>query len=309
MKEYSPLVSVIINCFNGEAFLKEAIESVIKQSYKNYEIIFFNNQSTDSSLKIAKSFNNKKIRIFNARKHTNLGKARNQAISFARGDLFAFLDCDDAWLEDKLFYQVNEFRDADVGLVISNCIYKEQFLEKLAFRNKFQKGYLFKDLFLNYFVMLPTLIIRKEAFFDLGDGFNNNFYFCEDPDLVMRLASKWKLACVNKPLAIYRMHDNNLTSKNPELLLQESYETYTNLLKYLKKNNSPLLEWAILNKDYFSVITSSYWGLFYSHWKNNNSIKALKTFKSIKGNLLRKIIMAFLVFFPYSFFLAIKRKI
>ena len=77
----SPLVSIIMNCYNSESFLKEAIESVIFQTYQNWELIFWDNQSTDNSSEILKSFNDSRITYIYAPSHTRLFHARNEAIN------------------------------------------------------------------------------------------------------------------------------------------------------------------------------------------------------------------------------------
>ena len=92
-----PLVSIIINCFNGEQFLRETIESVINQTYPNWEMIFWVNQSTDSSADIVNSYEDPRIRYIYASEHTSLGKARSLAIKEARGEYISFLDSDDMW--------------------------------------------------------------------------------------------------------------------------------------------------------------------------------------------------------------------
>ena len=91
-----------MNCFNGDSYLKEAVNSVIKQSYKNWELIFWNNKSTDKSLEIISKFKDKRIKIFNSLIFTNLGEARRNAFKNATGDYLAFLDVDDIWYEKKL---------------------------------------------------------------------------------------------------------------------------------------------------------------------------------------------------------------
>ena len=90
-------ISVIINCLNGQEFLNEAIESVLNQTYTNWEIVFLDNCSTDKSIEIVKNFNNDKIKIFKSDKYLVCGEARNLAISKATGEYIAFLDCDDIW--------------------------------------------------------------------------------------------------------------------------------------------------------------------------------------------------------------------
>jgi glycosyltransferase involved in cell wall biosynthesis len=90
----SPLVSIIMNCFNGEKYLKEAIDSVYEQSYDNWEIVFWDNGSSDNSASIAKSYD-KKLKYYYTKNTLPLGKARNLALNEARGDYVAFSDFND----------------------------------------------------------------------------------------------------------------------------------------------------------------------------------------------------------------------
>ena len=122
-----PLVSVIINCFNGEMYLREALNSVIAQTYKNWEIIFWDNQSTDQSAGIFKSYNDIRLKYYYASSYTSLYQARNYAIKKCNGEFIAFLDSDDWWTSEKLETQMNLFEDKEVGLVYSNYyIYNEE---------------------------------------------------------------------------------------------------------------------------------------------------------------------------------------
>ena len=119
-----PLVSVVINCFNGEKYLKEAVDSVINQTYKNWEIIFWDNQSTDKSAEIFKSYQDKRLKYYLATSHTKiLYEARNNALKKTNGDFIAFLDVDDWWLPDKLEQQIPLFSDSVVGLVYGKLWY------------------------------------------------------------------------------------------------------------------------------------------------------------------------------------------
>ena len=94
MLEENISVSIIMNCFNGEEFLVEAIDSVFNQTYTDWEIIFFDNASTDGSREIAKSYGSK-LKYFRINKTVPLGEARNKAITNASGKYLAFLDCDE----------------------------------------------------------------------------------------------------------------------------------------------------------------------------------------------------------------------
>ena len=116
-----PLISIIINCHNGSKYLRESIQSIIDQTYNNYEIIFWDNLSTDNSLDIARSFNNSKVKIFKSKKFTSLGSARNSAVMKAQGLWIAFLDCDDVWspfmLQEKVELINSISANDNVGII------------------------------------------------------------------------------------------------------------------------------------------------------------------------------------------------
>ena len=96
------LISVIINCYNGEKYVKNAIQSVIRQKYQNWELIFWDNQSTDNSKKIFKSFSDERLKYFYSENNTTLYEARNNASKIAKGEYIGFIDCDDEWYDDYL---------------------------------------------------------------------------------------------------------------------------------------------------------------------------------------------------------------
>ena len=128
-----PLVSVIINCFNGEKYLNEAVESVLDQNYKNWEIIFFDNNSTDNSCSILKEYKDKRIKYFKSKSKLTLYKARNLAIKKAKGKLISFLDVDDWWVKSKLNKQVKFFiKNKNVSVLYSNIyVYNEKKNQKM----------------------------------------------------------------------------------------------------------------------------------------------------------------------------------
>jgi len=206
-----PLVSIIMNCYNGEEFLQEAIESVQAQTYKNWELIFWDNQSTDKSAEIFKKYNNPRLKYFYAPEHTLLSEARNKAIGHSSGEFLAFLDVDDWWAQDKLEKQIPLFKDEDVGLVYSNYWYvlngkniKYPYSKKIL-----PKGWCIDDILKNYCVGLLTITVRSKIFKILNNGFNPKYYAIEDFDFVLNLSKSWKIDCVQTPLAYFRHHENN----------------------------------------------------------------------------------------------------
>ena len=132
-----PLVSIIMNCYNGETYLQESINSVLSQTYKNWEIIFWDNQSNDKSVKIFKDYKDGRLKYYLAASHIEiLYKVRNYALKKANGEFIAFLDVDDWWLPEKLEKQIPLFDDPEVGLVYGNvwCFLKKQIKKKFIKR-------------------------------------------------------------------------------------------------------------------------------------------------------------------------------
>ncbi len=227
---HEPKVSVIMNCFNSDKYLSEAIESVFNQTYKDWEIIFWNNQSTDNSAEIAKSFEGK-LKYFRGDKFLPLGAARNEATKKADGEYIAFLDCDDVWLAQKLERQIRLFQDdPGLGLAYSNF----QIIDKLGHvlrngeDNLLYKGRVFERLLKECFILWSSVVIKRSVLDDIGN-FDSSFNIAEDLDILLRLTYKYKVDYIQEPLVKYRVHESNYT-RNRALVFKESYELYSRLL-------------------------------------------------------------------------------
>jgi glycosyltransferase involved in cell wall biosynthesis len=211
-----PTVSIIMNCYNGEEFLREAIDSVYGQTYTDWEIILWDDASTDSTPEIANSYD-ERLRYFKGQKSKSLGEARNHALEMVRGDFIAFLDQDDIWLPEKLSLQIPLFSlDAEVGIVIGNVLNRRNLSDKPKYSrtNIPPSGYVYKDLVKNYIISIPTAVIRKSTLLLLEYWFDPRFNMIEEYDLFLRISLIAKLRYIDKVIAIYRTHSNNLSSKN-----------------------------------------------------------------------------------------------
>ena len=211
------LISIIMNCHNGEAFLNEAIQSVLKQKYKKWEMIFWNNNSTDNSEKVFKSYRDKRLRYYFRKKKVSLYKSRNSAIKKAKGEFIAFLDVDDIWLPNKLSLQVKKFRDPNVGLVYGKClkVHKNSFFgrRQLITPGNLPEGYVTKDLLKSYNVGLLTIMLRKK-FLNKNKVFKTQYNYLGDLDFVLRFSLKYKFAAVQEIIGIYRQHENQMQKKH-----------------------------------------------------------------------------------------------
>lgn len=214
-----PKVSVIMNCFNCSEYLREAIDSVYAQTFEDWEIIFWDNASMDNSAEIAKSYD-ERLRYFRGEETVPLGKARNLAIEKARGEYIAFLDCDDIWLPEKIEKQIPLFeQNSKVGLVFCDTfLFNNKGKSRQIYKNnKPPKGRIFRELLLNYFLYMQTVVIRKDALNTLSEWFDERLTMNEEADLFIRLAYNWEADYVDEPLAKWRVHDKSLTWNKKEL--------------------------------------------------------------------------------------------
>ena len=237
MKNKEKLVSVILNCHNGEQFLKEALDSVINQTYKNWELIFWDNQSNDKSKSILQSFKNKKFKYFKSKKFTSLYVARNLAIKKTKGEFISFIDADDTWERDKLEVQIKYFTDKNVALVYGNLwIKREPSKKKKLFINyKIQQGYIYQNLIQNYNIGILTTVIRRKYLKKFNKVFIEKYNIIGDFDFFLRLSKKYKFKAIQKPVATYRIHDKNYSILNKDLEAKE-------LEVWLKKNRRNLTD-------------------------------------------------------------------
>ena len=213
-----------MNCYNGEKYLKEAIDSVRAQTYPNWEIIFWDNASTDNSAHIAQSYQDERLKYFSGKTTVPLGHARNLAIDESRGEFIAFLDSDDLWLPEKLAKQAPLFNDNEVSLVYSDVNYFNQINEirRLYALRKPYRGYCFQNLLTDYCLCLSTCMIRRSSLDTLDTWFDESLKVCEESDLFLRMGLKSKIDFIPDVLAMYRVHDENWTSRDPDLIILES---------------------------------------------------------------------------------------
>lgn len=230
-----PLVSVIMNCYNSSEYLREAIDSVFSQTYKNWEIIFWDNQSTDQSAEIFKSYSDERCKYFYAPEHTLLGEARNLAVAKAKGEWLAFLDCDDIWFPEKLIRQVEIINEegSDLGLVYGKAeiLVTEEGKQK-SFGKKMKhhkstnlpEGHIFSKLLLSNFIPFVSGLVRKEFFSNIG-GINPSYKVAEDYDMFLKICFSSKVRALHQSCCAYRVHGNNITHSHRHLGYIESIQT------------------------------------------------------------------------------------
>ncbi|BAU64179.1 glycosyl transferase family protein [Stanieria sp. NIES-3757] len=210
-----PKVSVIIPSFNCAKYISQAIESVINQTYKNYEIIVIDDGSTDNTQAIIKPYLNK-IRYFY---QTNQGvsEARNRGLDLARGELIAFLDADDLFLPHKLQEQVAIFeQQPKIGIVNSGFrVIKENGDAVMDVEPWHEIPDLTPEVWLLHKPVLPSAMMFRREWFDRVGGFNTRFFSSEDVEVTLRMVIQGCQGTWLPKITIkYRRHQNSVTWKS-----------------------------------------------------------------------------------------------
>lgn len=209
-----PTVSVIMNCFNCVRYLREALDSVCAQTYKDFEVVFWDNLSTDGSMEIAKQY---PVRFFSNTSLLPLGESRNLAIAQAQGKYIAFLDCDDAWLPTKLEKQIALLEShPELALVYSDCyhINAKGIIQRTSFSgtSRPQRCHIFNALFAANFIPMVTAIARRDRLPAFAYGFD----IAEEYDVWLKMAAYFEFDYIDEPLAMYRTYPENTSSTRRE---------------------------------------------------------------------------------------------
>jgi len=227
-KEKTPFISVIMNCHNSEKYLREAINSVYNQTYKNWEIIFWDNYSSDNSALIASQYD-ENLKYFKSNKFTSLYTARNSAINQSNGDIIAFLDCDDIWLPDKLMRQVAVLSDEYPLIYGGYEIIDQSGNTKGIVENAIHTGLITNFLLKKNSISIGCVLIKSNLIKEYK--FDPYYELLGDYDLWIRLSKNSKFLALDGILEYCRYHGENISEIKKDLWLKERRYFY---LKFLK---------------------------------------------------------------------------
>ena len=187
------LVSIIINCFNGEKFLSKTLLSVLDQTYKNFEVIFVDNCSTDQSAAIFKKIKDKRFKYFKTKKKIKLYEARNFALKKIKGKFISFLDADDWWDKEFLNSRILFFLSSNqYGFSFSNCYhyYENKKKFEVFYKGKLPSGSILDNLLKYYFIKNSSIIIKSNLIKNFK--FNPHYNIIGDYDLMIRISKNLK---------------------------------------------------------------------------------------------------------------------
>jgi glycosyltransferase involved in cell wall biosynthesis len=205
-----PLISVVMPTYNHGRYIREAIASVLAQTYENLELIIVDNHSTDETSKYVDAFNDGRIQYVKYENNGIIAASRNYGVLLSHGDLIAFIDSDDVWLEQKLEAQLEHISAPGVACVSTDFIpigERQHCKKHLSFSaNELFKEYSYEQVALGNPVMTSSAMINRSSFDETG-GFDENpdYRFIEDWELWLRISRLGAVRVMARPLIKYRV--------------------------------------------------------------------------------------------------------
>ena len=315
-----PEVSVIMSAYNDERFIREAVESILNQTFKDFEVIIINDGSTDNTGEVLGSFKDERIKVIN-QDNMGVSKSRNKAIELSKGEYVAMIDADDISLPKRLEKQVNfldEHKDTGfVGTAAESIDEKGDVLYTIPCiedNETIQKTLLEKNCFIHSSVMF-----RRKAF-EKVSGYRNEIKYVEDYDLALRISEYYRIYNLKEILCKYRLNKEGVSfskhrqQNNYALLVRylakerraardENLEAnFKKIIGRLDKDNSivpNLLSWWHKS----CLLSKHYYGIGCIHLYKGDLKRARGYFfRSLKYNLcnIKAYICSFLTLLPFS---------
>lgn len=210
-------ISVVMSVYNGERYLVEAIDSILNQTYSDFEFIIINDCSTDKTAEILQSYNDARIKIINNDENLRLPASLNKGLRLAKGKYIARMDADDIALPDRFEKQISYLEKNQEVAVIggSLIVFNEQegeiYTQKADCNELLDKYYLIPSPILH-----PTAMLRKSMTVDEGYFYNEKYTSAQDYDLWLRIAKKHKINNIADIVLKYRVHSNSISQQRKE---------------------------------------------------------------------------------------------
>lgn len=260
-----PKVSVIIPAYNAMAYLPETLDSVLRQTFTDLEVLIINDGSSDHILEWAANIVDPRVKLI-SQENQRLAAARNTGITHAKGEYIAFLDADDLWEPTKLEKQVRCLDDnPTVGLVHTWTLLIDREGNKTGKVVTTQvEGDAWQQIVQKNTIVVSSVIVRASCLQTVG-GFDRDLHYCEDYDMWIRFASHYPFAVVREPLTNYRLHPGTLSThceevlKHFRILIEKAFQSAPTELLYLRNrgygNQNLYLAWrSVNNRDFKAAI-------------------------------------------------------
>jgi glycosyltransferase involved in cell wall biosynthesis len=232
--EFIPKISVVMSVYNGANFLKEAIDSILIQTFSDFEFIIINDGSKDDSLNIIKSYNDSRIRLIENDGNKGLIYSLNKGIEVAKGKYIARIDADDIAVETRFEKQVSFLEEnQNIGVLSSDYIRfnnsSKKYTKSISRDDRIKSILLFSAT-----ICHPTLMLRKSVLSENNLAYSSSAKHVEDYDLWTKLALITKFETLNEALLMYRDHENQVSHLYAEIQTKNSDIVRKNYLEALQ---------------------------------------------------------------------------
>jgi glycosyltransferase involved in cell wall biosynthesis len=286
-----PQVSVLMPTFNNASYIEKAIESILDQTYKDFELIIINDASTDDTENILKTFSDNRIVIIN--NDTNLGliKSLNIGLNRARGIYISRMDGDDICRKDRLQLQV-DFLQKNDNIGVCGTWAKTFGNVKHLFKHPISSDEIKSEMFFNSSLIHATMLIRRDLFSKINDQYPNELH-AEDFSLFNILKDYTEFANIPDFLYFYRVHDESVSQQFSKIQKESTKQVYSVLLNKfeIKANTRQLNLHYDLSKGYIKIYNKRIFSAI--NWlfilKNRN-----KKFKIYNIDVFNKVIYKYL---------------
>jgi glycosyltransferase involved in cell wall biosynthesis len=311
-----PKVSVIIPSYNSMTYLPATVDSVLKQTFTDFEVLIINDGSTDNILEWASKIEDTRVKVI-TKTNQGLAEARNTGIALAKGEYLAFLDADDLWHKTKLEKQVNYLNNhPDVGLVDTWVALTDENAKPTGTLIKTNaEGKVIKKILESPTIVCGSSPLVRNICFEKAGLFNKQLSGSADWDMWIRIANHFMFGLIKEPLTYYRQHYNSMSQNRQKMLddnlavIERAFANVSPELNYIKNRSygrvNLYLAWrAIDQKNYGEAITfrrkalSYYPRLRFSKNYINQTIgliimeifgsEAIEYFRNITRNIRRK---------------------
>lgn len=237
----NPLVSIVLPVYNGDVYLQSAIESILNQTFIDFELVIINDASTDNTDQIINNFKDKRIRYFINETNLKIIETLNKGINLSRGKYIARMDADDISFPNRIEDQVNfleknvEIDVLGTGFEIIGNNQNDRFSNNTVVYNTDSKKIAF-NLIYNNVILHPSVMFRSSVFHKYKIYYNKKFIHAEEYYLWTQLIIHTKFANLPDILLKYRVHDNQISLQNHKVQLDNSYSIQQLYLKNLGLN-------------------------------------------------------------------------
>ena len=213
----SPAISVVMSVYNSATYLKDAIESILDQTFEDFEFIIIDDGSTDNSVDIIKSYKDRRIVFLQNYKNIGLAKSLNKGISIARGKYIARMDADDISVQDRLKVQIDFINSNDTDIVFSTISFIDENNKELGYwvldANNINLDDIYATLPYSNCLAHPTMMAKRNIIRNYR--YDETLDKAQDYNLWLRLlANKYRFSKINIPLVKYRLHNKSVTASS-----------------------------------------------------------------------------------------------